>query len=121
MRKRSGLALLFAIPVLALGACGGDSDKDKITEIIEESSTKPEKTCENITKDLLKQLGGEETCKKAAKGAPKQSDVKVNSVKVDGDKATAKVTSKVDGKEQGKDQPVNFVKEDGDWKIATPN
>ncbi len=117
MKKRSGVALLFVVPALALGACGGDSDKDKITSLIDDVNKDPATLCDNATKDVLKQIGGEEGCRKAAKGAPKQTEVKVKSVKVDGDKATANVTAKVDGKAEN-NQEVKFAKEDGDWKIS---
>jgi len=113
MEKRSGLALLLVVPALALGACGGDSDKEKITTIIEDVGDEPAKVCEHATKKVLKQVGGTEaSCKKAAKGADKDRDVKVKSVDVNGDKAAAKIKGT-----QG-DQTVNFVKEDGDWKVS---
>jgi len=114
MMKRPGLALLVVVPALSLGACGGgDSDKDKISSLVEDIGKDPAKLCDHATKDLLKQVGGtKESCLKAAKGAKKDRDVKVDSVKVDGDKATAKLKG-VSGA-----QTASFVKEGGDWKIA---
>jgi hypothetical protein len=46
-------------------------------------------------------------------------DVKVTSVEVNGDKATGKVTSK-DNFGVDNNQQLDLVKEDGDWKIASP-
>ncbi len=114
MKKRSGLALLIVVPALALGACGGKSDEDKITSLMEDVGTDPATLCDHATKGLLKQVGGtKESCQKAAKGAKKDRDVKVSSVKIDGDKATAKLKG-VEGA-----QTADFVKEGGDWKVAS--
>ncbi len=116
MKKRSGATLLFVVPALALGACGGDSDKDKITSLIKDVNNDAVKLCDNATKDVLKLAGGKAGCVKTARRAPKQSEVRVQSVDVNGDKASAKVSAKVKGKGT-KSQKVKLVKEDGDWKI----
>ncbi len=117
MKKPSGLALLLVVPAFALGACGGGgSDKDKVKSLIENVSKDPANLCDHATADLLKQVGGKTGCEKAAKGAPKETDITVNSVDINGDKATAKVTAKAKGKSD--DQTVKLVKEGGDWKIS---
>ena len=115
MKKRSGLALFLAVPVLALGACGGggNSDKDKITSIIEGIGKDPASLCDHAATTLLKQVGGtKESCQKAAKGATKNRDVKVESVDVNDDKATAKI------KAAGGGRSIDFVKEGGEWKAS---
>ena len=67
----------------------------------------------NASKALLKSLGGDDACRKAAKESENDNDeAKVDSVDVNGDKATAHVTVK-----SGK-QTISFVKEDGDWKVS---
>lgn len=116
MKKRSGVALLFLVPALALGACGGDSDKDEITKLIKDVNNDAVKLCDNATKDVLKVAGGKAGCVRMARAAPKQSEVRVESVDVNGDKASATVSAKVKGK-GSKSQKIKLVKEDGDWKI----
>ncbi len=105
---------LLAVPILALSACGGGkSDKDKITDIIKQGGKDPSTICKHLEAKTLKALGGEDGCKKAAQDpSAKDQNVKVNSVTVNGDKATAKVKGN-----QG-DQSINFVKEGGDWKVT---
>ncbi|HEX2086503.1 MAG TPA: hypothetical protein VHF89_12535 [Solirubrobacteraceae bacterium] len=106
------MALLLAVPALALGACGGDSDEDEIKAIIEDGAENPSSICDNATKRVLDQLGGsEESCKKAAEGeegSDKPDDI---DVEVDGEKATAKF------KDEDGDNTVRFVKEGDTWKV----
>lgn len=120
---RRALALLLVVPAVVLGACGGtsdkDSDKDAITKILRDTSQDATTVCDHVTKELLKQLGGEKSCRKAAAGAPKQTHIKVSAVEVRGDKATGKVASKVNSGVDN-NQQLDLVKEDGDWKIASP-
>lgn len=114
---KTRMALLLAVPTLALGACGGDSDEDKIKDIINDGSENAVSICENATDKLIKeQLGGtRESCEKQAEEAEKgdkDGDVKDLKVEVDGDKASANFTDN-----DGDANKVSFVKEDGDWKI----
>ena len=114
---KTRLALLLTLPTLALGACGGDSDEDKIEKIINDGSENAASICENATDRLIKeQLGGTrkacETSASAAEEGDKDGDVKDLEVEVDGDKATAKFTDN-----DGDPNNVTFVKQDGDWKI----
>lgn len=113
---KTRIALLLAIPTLALAACGGDSDEDKIESIINDGSKNAETICENATDQLIKdQLGGTlEECKKAAaqsEESDSDEEVKDLKVEVDGDKATATF------KDSDGDNTVSFVKQDGDWKV----
>ena len=115
--RRALVPALLALP-LALAACGGESDEEQIKSIISDATDDPASICDNASKALLEQLGGEEQCKEASKaeeGADADGDVEVEvkSVKVDGDEATADITDK-----EGS-QTISFVKEDGDWKLAT--
>ena len=110
-------ALLLAIPAFALAACGGDSDEDKIKDIINEGSENPQTICDNATDKLLEQVGGSvDACKKAAKEAEEQEGADTEKpesidVTVDGDKATAKF------KDEDGDNTVRFVKDGDDWKV----
>jgi len=104
---------LLAVPALTLAACGGGgSDKDQITEIIEEGNANPSSVCNHLDAELLKQIGGKDGCEKAAKGQPKDASTKIDSLKIDGDKATAKV------KDKSGASTITFVKQDGDWKVS---
>jgi hypothetical protein len=112
MRATRWATALLTVPVLALTACGGSSDKDKISDFIKDVGKNPTVLCDHLAKDALAQIGGVDKCKQAAK-APDAADpnVKVDSVDVSGDKATAKITGN-----QGA-QTLTLVKEDGDWKL----
>jgi len=114
MLKPPRLALLLVVPAFGLAACGGgNSDEDDIKGIISDINDKPSALCDHATKDVLKQVGGTvETCRKAAQGQTSDRKVKVNEVKVDGDKATADI------KGASGNQTIVFVKEDGDWKVS---
>jgi hypothetical protein len=110
MRMRSSL---LALPVVLLAACGGASDSDQIRDIVEEGSSDPTSICANLTDQGLKDLGGEAACEKLAESQDNTDpDVEINSIEVDGDTATAKVTGK-DGA-----QTIRFVREDGDWRVS---
>jgi hypothetical protein len=109
------VALLLALPVLALGGCGGDSDEDKIKAIVNDGAEDPSTICDHMTKKLLDQVGGSvDACKKQAKQADDGNNEKPDKidVKVDGDKATAKFKGS-----DGDDNNVTFVKDGGDWKV----
>jgi hypothetical protein len=110
-------ALLLAIPAFALAACGGDSDEDKIKDIINDGSENPQTICDHATDKLLQQVGGSvDACKTAAKEAEEDEGGDTDKpdsidVSIDGDKATAKFEDK-DG-----DNTVQFVKDGDEWKI----
>ena len=113
---RTRLAVLLTVPALAFAACGGDSDEDKIKDIINDGSENAESICDHATQKVLAQVGGSvDECKKQAREAEKEDpdsgkpeNIDVN---VDGDKATAKF------KDDDGDNTVNFVKDGDDWKI----
>lgn len=111
--RRAFIILLFA-PPLALAACGGGSDADKITDIVKEVDKDSAALCDNATDKVLAQVGGTaEKCKETARGYPNDDKIKGDiDVKVDGDSATAKFTT-----EKGEENNIPFVKEGGDWKI----
>lgn len=106
------IAVLLAVPTLALAACGG-SDEDDIKTIINDVSEKPSTICDNASKKILDQLGGKKKCEEATKnekGEKKPTNVKV---KVDGKNATATFKTA-----DGENEEVKFVKEGGDWKVT---
>jgi hypothetical protein len=120
-RPRRSLALLV-VPALTLAACGGggdgggggggNSDKDTLTTIINAGSSNPASVCDHLDAALLKQVGGAAGCKKAAASEPKGGSTTIHSLKVDGDKATAKVTGRNGA------TTITFAKQDGEWKVT---
>jgi hypothetical protein len=108
------LLLLLTVPAITLAACGGggDSDKDKLTSIIEEGGKTPSSICDHLEASLLKQLGGDEGCQKAASSEKGDDSTEIDSLDVTGEKAVAKVRDKT-----GK-TTINFTKVDGDWKVS---
>ena len=108
-------ALLLALPTLALTACGGDSDEDKINKILKDGNENAVSICENATDNFLKSNNLTlEDCKKQAAEAEKvDEDKKPEDIKieVDGDKAVATF------KDNDGNNRVSFVKDGDDWKI----
>jgi len=114
--SRNRLALLLVTPALALSACGGSSDSDKISDIIKNGDKDPTTICDNASAKLKALLGGDK-CKDAARAYSNKSHV-VGDIKVtvNGDKATATFKTS-----DGKTQHPSFIKEDGDWKVDSPS
>jgi hypothetical protein len=119
MRLTPSIAALLCCT--ALGACGS-SEEDKIGESLDSFQQavqdKDEKAfCEAVTS---KQIRKADDCAKQVKAADLKSigevkGIKAENIKVDGDKATAKVSVTVRGKRTSDD--ATFRKIDGDWKI----
>lgn len=127
--KKLHLLLPFALLALVLGlvACGGggDSDEDKIVEVIETSVTSadPADCKELATQAFLEQTELEqgaaavESCEESAEDTSDDPDsVKVSKVEVDGSAATANVAF-TGGSFDGQTLAVALVDEDGDWKM----
>jgi hypothetical protein len=110
--------MLLVVPVLAITACGGgSSDNDKITKIVIDGGKNPVTICDHISTGLLKAFGSVEKCQAAAKAdkSGKDPNVKVDSIDIKNDKATAKITGN-----QGHGT-ISFAKQDGDWKVTNSN
>jgi hypothetical protein len=126
--RKLHLLLPLALLALALGlvACGGgDSDEDKIVEVIETSATSADPAdCETLsTQAFLEQTELEEgkaaveSCEESAEETADDPDsVEVAEVEVDGSDATADVTF-TGGNFDGQTLSVALVEEDGDWKL----
>ena len=127
MRKLH-LLLPFALLALVLGlvACGGgESDEDKIAEVLETSVTSADPAdCEELaTQEFLEQTELEEgtaaveSCEESAEDTSDDPDsVEVSAVEIDGSSASANVAfsgSSFDGQTL----TVDLVEEDGDWKL----
>jgi hypothetical protein len=115
LTTRLTAAVALGMSAFALAACGGgSSDEDKITDIVVSVGKDPAKLCDHMAASVDKAIGGKDGCLKAAKAdGATDPDIKVDSVTVDGDTATAKVS----GSNTNTDS-IKFVKEDGDWKVA---
>ncbi|MFL5844652.1 MAG: hypothetical protein ACJ762_08165 [Solirubrobacteraceae bacterium] len=108
----SGRTALSAASFVLLAGCGGASDEDEIRDIVKEGSSNPASICDRLTDAALSDLGGHDACVDLSRSQDNtDADVEIQSVAVDGDKATAKVHGK-DGA-----QTIRFVKQDGEWRV----
>lgn len=119
MRKLLPLVLLTCCA--ALVACGS-SEEDKVKESLDSFQQavqdKDKKAfCDAVTSAQIRKS---DDCEKQVKTSDLESigevkDIKAENIKVDGDKATAKVSVTVRGEATSDD--ATFRKIDGDWKI----
>lgn len=127
--KKLHLLLPLALLALVLGlvACGGggDSDEDKIVEVIETSATSADPAdCKELsTQAFLEQTELEQgaaavkSCEESAEDSSDDPDsVEVSEVEVDGSAATANAAF-TGGSFDGQTLTVALVDEDGDWKL----
>jgi hypothetical protein len=126
--RKLHLLLPFALLVFVFGlvACGGgDSDEDKIVEVIETSVTSTDPAdCKTLaTQEFLEQTEFSEgpeaakSCEEDAEDTSNNPDsVDVSKVEIDGSDATANVAF-VGSDFDGQTLAVALVEEDGDWKM----
>jgi hypothetical protein len=121
------LVLLLAAPLLA--GCGGN-DKSKVESTVRSfvkatNDRDADKWCNDLTtKDFKEQAtgatGGEATdaCKRQLKSLkrPSVTLLRIDKVKIDGDRATASTT--IDAQGQRAPQAFRLQKEGGDWRIS---
>lgn len=127
--RRLSLVLLSALS-LALAACGGESNEEKVVKTIEIEdrisaaidhalvSTDPDACTEARTQAFNEQIfrveGAEAVrrCEQNARAEESPNQVEVISVEIDGSKATAAIDTPTT-------QPllIALVEEDGDWKL----
>ena len=120
------LPLALLALVLGLAACGGgESDEDKVVEVIETSATSsdPADCKELATQAFLEQTELEQgaaavkSCEESAEDTSDDPEsVEVSEVEVDGSAATADVAFS-GGSFDGQTLSVALVEEDGDWKM----
>ena len=112
MRVRPACAVA-ACAALLLAACGASSDEDRIRSIVETAAADPASICGHLTDAALRDLGGREGCERlSASEDNRNAGARVESVAVDGDTATARITGGPDGP-----RTQRFVKEDGEWRL----
>ncbi|MEJ7784221.1 MAG: hypothetical protein WKF96_05405 [Solirubrobacteraceae bacterium] len=110
MRTRSALMVL---PMAMLAGCGGESDEESIRAIIDERRSDPASICEHMTAELLKEVGGPESCRQLAQGDDNQDpDTEIDGIDVEGDRATVRIAG-ADG-----EQTIAFRREDGEWRLT---
>lgn len=118
-KARTTTALLLTLPALALGACGGsdsdsNSDEDQITSMIETVAADPVAICDHVTAADLRELGGKEACVRLGRdAADRASEVTIEEITVNGERATARFDDSEDGA-----TTIQLVKEEDAWKIA---
>lgn len=125
------LALAALCAALGVSACGEASstgsykgESQRVAQTIsnlqsDATAANAGKVCErDLAASVVRQVGGKR-CKQALEGQLREIDtfsLTVESISVQGTKATAKVKSAWSGKERV--HTLSFVKEDGHWKIA---
>lgn len=131
MMKLRILALAASVlTILALGACGGGSDKDDAESTVKDIATATsesdgERFCGLISKQLQEQLTGakgdkaKDSCRKVI-DAQKGREVKVTKItktELDGDNAT--VTAVLEDSGRKRPQVFKLKKEDGEFRLAS--
>lgn len=115
MRKLALPALLLIALAAVLGACGpgGESDEDKVRDVVEKVASNDPEVCKDLTERFLSTEfdGDEGKCEKQAREAEDEQNLEVQEVNIDGDKATVEATA------DGDKGTATLVKEDGDWKL----
>ena len=113
--KKLFLPLLLLVLATGLGACGpgGESDEDKVRDVVEKVASNDPEVCKDLTDRFLSEEfdGDEGKCEKQAREAEDEQNLEIEKVEVDGDKAT------VEAKADDAKGIARLVKEDGDWKL----
>jgi hypothetical protein len=119
------LALTFA---LAFAACGRENQEDEVRSTLDRfakaTAAKDFQTlCDDLfAAKLVEQVNRALPCELALKnsslGDAQKPELRVLSVKVDGDKATARVRSSAANQPASEDT-VGLIREDGTWRIIS--
>ena len=120
------------LAALALGACGGGSDKEDAEGTVKDiakatSDANGEDFCGLITKQLREQLTGskgdkaKDACEKLIESqkSRKVEVTKITKTELKGDKAT--VTAELKSQGQKRPQVFELTKEDGKYRLASAN
>ncbi|MBJ8347301.1 nuclear transport factor 2 family protein [Antrihabitans sp. YC2-6] len=108
-------AIIAAI-LLVGNSSGGDSDEAQIENVLNKVLTEPigdnlDLLCDDLRPDIEDR---EQT--RTREPDPDVEIIKIENIKVTGDRATAKVTAKVAGEEDSEN--FSLRREDGDWKFC---
>jgi hypothetical protein len=121
-------ALLLA--TIGLAACGGGSDKEQADQAVRDfvnatNERDADKLCDDLlSKEFIEQTTGvsgdraKSTCKQQLKvlRPAKRRLVKIQSTKIDGDKATVRTI--LETQDQPQPRIFKLTKEGGDWRLA---
>ncbi|HEX4305413.1 MAG TPA: hypothetical protein VHZ54_05210 [Solirubrobacterales bacterium] len=126
MTRRALVPLaLLAAASLALSACGGSSDSDKITEVIEAEATSSDPSnCTELETQRFDEQNSQEKGKaavksceeEARKGESQAKSANVLNVSVNDERATAEVEFE-GGSLNSQVLELALVEEEGDWKL----
>ena len=128
---RVWLAIALAAALAAGCGGGGVSDEDQVRDVVTSfvqagKDRDAAEACSLLAADQLKvveQLGGGAGCEQVlggflAKANAVGTDLKIEDVRVEGDRATVDATVKAAGSSP-KAESILLVKEDGEWKLAS--
>jgi hypothetical protein len=117
---------LLVLAALTITACGGgESDEDKITEVIEKAATTTDPSnCTELETQRFNEQNNQvqgkaanKACEEQAEAGEEQAEAaKVSNVSVNDEKATAEVEFE-GGPLGGQTLEVALVQEDGNWKL----
>jgi ketosteroid isomerase-like protein len=133
MRKRdhAAVAVLLAAALIAGCGGGGESDEDQVRGVVESFVQAGEDrdaaaACDLLAADQVKtveKIGPGGSCATIlagifSKAEDVSTDVEIQDVRVEGDRATVDATVKSPGS-QPKAESILVVREDGEWKLAS--
>ena len=133
MRKRdhAAVAVLLAAALIAGCGGGGESDEDQVRDVVESFVQAGEDrdaatACDLLAADQVKtveDIGPGGSCATIlagifSKAEDVNTDVEIQDVRVEGDRATVDATVKSPDS-QPKAESILVVKEDGEWKLAS--
>jgi hypothetical protein len=104
----SALALLVALPLVALNL-GGGSESGRISALLTRGASDPATLCDHLSSGMLAAIGGHDAC--VAASPERAPAATVENVRVDGDAATAVVV-----RDTGEER-VRLLRQNGDWKV----
>jgi ketosteroid isomerase-like protein len=129
--ERRAIVSLVAAALLAGCGGGGGSDEQQVRDVVTSfvqagKDRDAAKACSLLAEDQVKvvqRLGGGGSCEKVLGGILSQaastgSDLKIEDVRVEGDRATVDATVKAAGSAP-KPESILLVKESGEWKLAS--
>lgn len=126
---RAWLAIAFA--ALTVGCGGGDSDEDQVRDVVNSfvqagKDRDPAEACSLLASDqlqLVERAGGGADCERVlgglfAKPDAAATDLQIEAVRVQGDRATVDVSVKSGGS-TAQAEGILLVREGDGWKIAS--
>jgi ketosteroid isomerase-like protein len=127
--SKIGLAIAVAA-IIGVGCGGGGSDEDQVRDVVTSfveagKNRDAEEACSLLASDQVKvveRLGHGADCEQVlggilAKAQVSGTDLKIEDVRVEGDRATVDATVKASGASP-RAESILLIKEDGEWKLA---